>query len=119
MFEHCGRRWTDAGPWVYYKLTYEPLGAKKVISIAYVIPTHFQNTNAIKIAVLVHKAANLSIITVCTIKLIHANTKVQCAYIILHTNVQGACIVKAKYEIAPSKAVVGVGRPMYALSLQA
>ena len=25
MFEHCGRRTTpDAGPWVYYKLTYEP-----------------------------------------------------------------------------------------------
>ena len=25
-FEHCERRTTtDAGPWVYYKLTYEPL----------------------------------------------------------------------------------------------
>ena len=27
MSEHCGRRMTtDAGPWVYYKFTYEPLG---------------------------------------------------------------------------------------------
>ena len=25
MFEHCGRRRTDAGPWVSYKLTYELL----------------------------------------------------------------------------------------------
>ena len=27
MFEHCEQRTTttDAGPWIYYKLTYEPL----------------------------------------------------------------------------------------------
>ena len=24
MFEYCGGRWSDAGAWVYYELTYEP-----------------------------------------------------------------------------------------------
>ena len=36
---------------------------------------------------------------------------------ILHAYVQCVYIVQAKYQIAPSKAVVGVDRPMKALSM--
>ena len=35
---------------------------------------------------------------------------------LLHAIVQCACNVKTKYQVNPSKAVVGVDRPMYALS---
>ena len=36
---------------------------------------------------------------------------------LLHANVQCVYILKANYHIAPSKAVVGVDRPMKALSM--
>ena len=52
--------------------------------------------------VLVHKAAMLSKIIFFSIKLLHAN--VPCV-----------CYVKAKYQVNPSKAVIGADRPMYAL----
>ena len=35
---------------------------------------------------------------------------------LLHAIVQCACNVKTKYQVNPSKPVVGVDRPMYALS---
>ena len=35
---------------------------------------------------------------------------------LLHANFQCACNVIAKYKVNPSKAVIGVDRPVYALS---
>ena len=34
---------------------------------------------------------------------------------LLHANVHGACIVKTKCQVDPSKAVVGVDQPMYSM----